>query len=141
MEKIKIGNKASLIKKITEQDVKDFARLSGDFNLLHSDDDFARKWVFKKKIVHGALLISYLSNCITNKLIGNGGVFMNINFDFLKPVYIEDTITINVKILEIDTVSRIIRLKTEFYNQNNVYIACGLGSVLLPEPHFGDITN
>ena len=49
---------ASTGRTVTEADVVNFAGLSGDFNNMHIDEEFAKKTVFKTRVAHGALVLS-----------------------------------------------------------------------------------
>lgn len=53
---VSIGAEASDTKSFTADDVKDFARISGDSNPIHLDPQFASKTLFKKCVVHGTLI-------------------------------------------------------------------------------------
>ena len=50
-----------LEKLITENMVSNYANVSGDFNPIHLDDEYAKNTEFKNKIVHGMLLISNIN--------------------------------------------------------------------------------
>ena len=52
---IKIGDKFSTTKQITDEVVRSFAELSGDYNPIHLDEEFAAKTRFKKRIAHGMI--------------------------------------------------------------------------------------
>ncbi|HNH10464.1 MAG TPA: MaoC/PaaZ C-terminal domain-containing protein, partial [Leptospiraceae bacterium] len=57
-EEIQIGEKASFTKTITETDVYMFAGISGDFNPLHVDEEYAKTTQFRTRIAHGGLAAS-----------------------------------------------------------------------------------
>ena len=56
-----LGMQVSIQNTVKEQDVVDFARVSGDHNPLHMDDEYAKTTQFKGRIAHGALTASYIS--------------------------------------------------------------------------------
>jgi 3-hydroxybutyryl-CoA dehydratase len=85
---------------VSEQDVIDFARVSGDHNPLHMDEDYARTTQFKGRIAHGALSASYISAILGNDLPGPGAVFMELNLKFVRPVRIGDTVTSTAEVIE-----------------------------------------
>jgi 3-hydroxybutyryl-CoA dehydratase len=85
---------------VSEQDVIDFARVSGDHNPLHMDEDYARTTQFKGRIAHGALSASYISAILGNDLPGPGSVFMELNLKFVRPVRIGDTVTSTAEVIE-----------------------------------------
>ncbi len=65
---LRIGQKGEITKKITEQDVEQFAGLSLDTNPIHLDDAFAAKTQFKQRIVHGMLVASLISAVVGTKM-------------------------------------------------------------------------
>ena len=69
----------SIKKLISEKMVQDYAEVSGDFNPIHLDEDYAKKTEFKNKIVHGMLLISN----ITEIMFKNFGIFKGFLLTFL----------------------------------------------------------
>lgn len=116
---IKIGEKEIFLKTITESDVYVFAGVSGDFNPVHINKEYAEQTVFKKQIVHGALLNSYISNVIGMKLPGTGTIYLEQNSKFVKPVYIGETISVCVEVQEVIKEKKgIHKLATTIINQN-----------------------
>src|SRR5262245_42276021 len=95
-----VGMQVSTQNKVTDQDVIDFARVSGDHNPLHMDEEYAKQTQFKGRIAHGALTASYISAILGNDLPGPGAVFMELNLKFIRPVRIGDTVTASCEVLE-----------------------------------------
>jgi len=91
---ISVGDNAQLVHKITLNDVEKFINLTGDDNKLHFDNDFARKTEFKKPVVHGMLGASFISTLIGTKLPGDGALWYSQTLEFLRPVRINDTVTV-----------------------------------------------
>ena len=88
-----VGMTVSIENTVSEQDVIDFARISGDYNPLHMDEEYAKTTQFKGRIAHGALSASYISAILGNDLPGPGAVFMELNLKFVRPVRIGDMVT------------------------------------------------
>lgn len=88
-----VGMTVSIQNTVSEQDVIDFARVSGDNNPLHMDEEYAKTTLFGGRIAHGALTASYISAVLGNDLPGPGAVFMELNLKFVRPVRIGDTVT------------------------------------------------
>ena len=65
-----VGHEDSLSRAITAEDVAAFARLSGDYNALHVDEEFAARTVFRRPVAHGFLHASLLSTLIGMKIPG-----------------------------------------------------------------------
>jgi len=95
-----IGMQVSIENTVSEQDVVDFARVSGDYNPLHMDDEYAKTTQFKGRIAHGALSASYISAILGNDLPGPGAVFMELNLKFVRPVRIGDTVISTAEVVE-----------------------------------------
>ena len=95
-----IGMTVSIENTVTEQDVIDFARVSGDHNPLHMNEDYAKTTQFKGRIAHGALTASYISAILGNDLPGPGAVFMELNLKFVRPVRIGDKVVSTAEVIE-----------------------------------------
>ena len=73
---------------VTTQEMLEFAKLSGDFNPLHTDDAFARDKGFKGVVVYGALLVAKISQLIGMQLPGRNSVWASVSLDFRNPLYV-----------------------------------------------------
>ena len=129
-EDFKVGEKASITKTFTEQDVFLFAELSGDFNPIHIDKDFAEKTFFKQRIAHGFLVGSLLSTIIGTKLPGHGTIYLSQALNFKAPVFLGDTIYAEVEIIEKITAKSRLKLKTVCCNQKGVVVIEGEALVI-----------
>lgn len=74
--------------------VHDFARITGDYNPLHTDPTYAKNTLHKKIVTHGMLTASLLSELIGMHLPGKYSLIMSQSTRFSKPVSIGDTITV-----------------------------------------------
>lgn len=127
---LKVGNKSLLRKSFDANDVKLFASLSGDFNPLHLDEDFAAKTQFKKPIVHGLLVSSLFSAIIANELPGNGSIYLSQSLIFKAPVYHNQEVIASVEILSIRSDKPVFELKTICHDVNGVILIEGKALVL-----------
>ncbi|MFC1920702.1 MaoC family dehydratase [Chloroflexota bacterium] len=129
---INIGNKTSYAKTITETDILDIARISGDFASIHIDKEFASKTLFNDCIAHGVFSQALLSAAMA-KL---PGIVITITqyVRFLKPIRAGDTITAVVEVTDLRTAEAIITLKQTCYNQNNEVVVDGEGKCKLYMP-------
>ena len=102
IEDLEIGQKATLSKKITEDDINQFSQITGDDNPVHVNEDFAKQTIFKKRIAHGFLSASLISTVIATKLPGPGSIYISQSLKFLAPVFIDEEINVNIVVLEIN---------------------------------------
>ena len=110
---LRVGQRECLSRTITAEDVAAFARLSGDYNALHLDDEFAARTEFAQRVVHGFLSASLLSTLVGMKVPGRGALYLSQQVDFTRPVYIGDTVEACATIEKIDIDTRIISLRTQ----------------------------
>ena len=99
-EELAVGMTVSIQNVVSEQDVTDFARVSGDHNPLHLDEEYARTTVFGGRIAHGALSASYISAVLGNDLPGPGAVFLELNLKFVRAVRIGNTVVSTAEVIE-----------------------------------------
>jgi acyl dehydratase len=85
---------------VTESDVVGFAGLSGDFNPLHVDAEFAKESAFGARIAHGLLGLSILSGLghELGHMTGTAVAFTNVDWRFKGPIRIGDTLTGRFKV-------------------------------------------
>jgi len=126
----KIGDSAQLSKTVKDEDVRNFAEVTGDKNPLHLDDAFASKTIFKRRIAHGFLTAGLISAVIGSKLPGNGTIYLSQTLNFLAPVYIGDEITAKVEVFQVLKGGKRLRLKTQVINQNGTVVVNGEALVM-----------
>jgi 3-hydroxybutyryl-CoA dehydratase len=129
-----IGQRASFTKTVTESDVTMFAGLTGDFNPVHVDAEYARKSRFGQRVAHGIFTVGLISAVLGNKLPGPGCIYLSQQVEFLAPVFIGDTITAVVEVTEWREDKRIMTLKTDCYNQVQKEILTGKAVLLIDQP-------
>jgi 3-oxoacyl-[acyl-carrier protein] reductase len=128
-ESIKVGDCAELKHVLTREDVHAFAALTGDFNPLHVDEAFARKTLFQKPVVHGMLSASFVSTMIGTLLPGGGALWMSQTFDFLRPAYAGDTLTVISEVKQKSESTRVLVLKIAVKNQHGDELISGESTV------------
>src|SRR5262249_49083238 len=86
---------------VTETDIVNFAGLSGDFNPIHMDHEFARTTPFGRPIAHGLLVLALGSGLTLTYPPMRTVAFLQIKEWKLKePVYIGDTLKVRTRVLE-----------------------------------------
>jgi 3-hydroxybutyryl-CoA dehydratase len=127
--RIEIGQKASITKTFTDDDVRQFAQISNDVNPLHLNDDYAKKSIFKKRIVHGILTCGLISAVLANKLPGEGTIYLAQEVRFNAPVFLGDSITAMCEVIEKRDDKNIIKLNTICTNQEGQVVISGIATV------------
>jgi 3-hydroxybutyryl-CoA dehydratase len=130
---VSIGETASLTKTITEADISLFAGVTGDFNPLHVDGEFAKRTRFGERIAHGLLTAGLISAVLGTRLPGPGSIYLSQSLNFRRPVKIGDTVTATVKVSDYDVEKRIITLETSCYNQDGDVVLSGEAVLLLED--------
>ena len=126
-----IGQTGTFSKTITETDVYNFAGICADFNPLHVNEDIAKKSKFRSRVVHGALINSFISTVLGMYMPGPGTIYLKQESDFVKPVFFGDTITAIAEIESID-INNIAVLKTTVMNQREEVVIEGKATVKMP---------
>ena len=99
---IEIGQKAFATKKFDEQSVNLFAELTGDYNPIHFNKEYAEKTIFKNPIVHGPLVLTLITTLFAKELPGPGSIYLSHKIKFIKPVYFNDEITAILEVVDVN---------------------------------------
>lgn len=134
---MKVGDKAEIKKIITEQDIIDFSKVSGDYNPVHLNEEFANESIFRKKVAHGFLIGSYISATIGKVLPGEGTIYLSQSLYFKSPVFIDDEITISIEVTDMPASNRAL-LKTICVNREGVTVIAGEALVIPPKGKYQD---
>lgn len=122
---ISLGQTAEVVHTVTEEDIQVFGDLSGDYNPLHFNDEWAVKTIFKGRIAHGLLTASFISTAIGMKLPGPGTIYLGQKMNFKRPVRIGDTITARVEVVDKNDDKQQITLSTACTNQEGKVVLDG----------------
>ena len=105
-EDLELGMEASHEKTVSEDDIASFAEVSGDYNPVHMDEDYAAGTFFKSRIAHGMLTASFISTVLGTRLPGPGCIYLSQNLRFLAPVRIGDTVKALARVASLDMTRR-----------------------------------
>ncbi|PIP40357.1 MAG: hypothetical protein COX19_05885 [Desulfobacterales bacterium CG23_combo_of_CG06-09_8_20_14_all_51_8] len=133
-DELEIGMSASFTKTISETDVYLFAGISGDFNPMHMNEEFAKMTPFGTRIAHGALPQSLIAPVLGMKLPGLGTVIPEITVRFKRPTYFGDTITAMGEVVEKLEKKRWVRMELRWTNQKDELVAEGSCLAIPPMP-------
>lgn len=110
---------------VTVDEVDSFAQLTGDYNPVHIDPEFAKLTNFGKRVVHGMLTSSFISTIIGMRIPGPGSLWLSQTINFVNPTYIGDVIEIKATVIRISRSTRTISLAIVIVNQNGLKLVEG----------------
>lgn len=119
IQTMKVGDRRTLRRVITQEDVRRFGEVTGDTNPAHFDEAYASTTRFKKPIVHGMFVGSLFSKIFGMNYPGKGTIYCSQSLTFLKPVYPGSPLTIEVVVKRIDVE------KTRAYFDTLIHDAAG----------------
>lgn len=132
IQQLKVGDGYSKELVITKEMVELFARATGDTNPLHLDDQFARSSRFGQRVAHGMLTGGIIGGILGTEFPGFGTIYLSQEIKFIHPVFIDDKLTIEIKIIDrVKDKNRLI-LSTDVTNQRGEKVAEGKAMILPP---------
>ena len=123
--KYKVGQTFQKQFPMSEEKVNKFADVTGDRNPVHIDEEYAKSTIFKQRVCHGMLVSSCISNAIANDLPGPGAIYLSQTLSFRHPVFLGDTVTVDLEIIKIRQDKNIMTIKTTCENQDNKLVIDG----------------
>lgn len=98
-EDLRLGQKASFGKTITESDIVLFAAVTGDTNPMHLNAEYAKGTIFGERIAHGMLAAGLITKVLGTQLPGPGTIYLSQSLKFRAPVRIGETVTATVEVV------------------------------------------
>lgn len=132
-KEVEVGFTASFKTQITDQMVRKFADVSGDHNPIHLDDEYAKNTRFKRRIAHGMIVGALISRALVDG-IGRGDIYIEQNLKFVNPVYIDDVITVTIKITNIRREKGIAMVETNATKENGDVVVKGEAMIMMAAP-------
>jgi acyl dehydratase len=115
---LQVGQKATRSKTLTAEHVQAFADMTGDYNPLHFDEEYAAGTKFGRLVVQGGLTTGLLHALVAMDMPGAGTVFLSQEWKFTAPVYIGDTITAEAEIMNIHQSKPVTQLRMTVTRQD-----------------------
>ena len=131
IDQVHVGMEASMTRQVTDADIQSFAALSGDYNPVHLDDEYAEASPFKRRIAHGMLSATFLSTLLGTKLPGEGSIYTSQSLKFVRPVYIDDTVLAKVSVTKVNVEKKRVTLETVCMVDDKVVIT-GEAEIYIP---------
>jgi len=130
-EDIPTGEKATFSKTMTDSDIFAFCAITGDFNPIHVNVEFARDSIFKQRVVHGMLTASLIDQTLTH-IGGAGNIHLSQFVKFLAPVFIGDTVTVTSEVVSKDEAKNRLTVKSIVTNQAGKTVLEGEALIMIP---------
>jgi 3-oxoacyl-[acyl-carrier protein] reductase len=133
-EEIRVDDEAELEHTLTDADVAAFAALTGDYNPLHVDPDYARRTLFRRPVVHGMLSASFISTMIGMLLPGQGALWTGQTLEFVHQAYVGDRLRVVSRVRQKSPATRMLVLVTTITNQEGRPLIVGESTVKMLRP-------
>lgn len=126
-----VGEEAKITRIITDEDIKEYARITGDENPVHINEAYAQGTMFGGRIAHGMLVAGLISTVLGTVLPGPGSIYRSQQLQFLFPVRPGDQVTACARVTAWDPDKGRITLQTEAINQDKVTVITGEALLVL----------
>lgn len=128
----------SMGRTITEADVVNFAALSGDWNLIHTNAEYSQGHMFGQRVAHGLLILSVASGLAVRLGFLEETIlaFRSVdNWRFQRPVFIGDTVRVRLTVDDVKSMPRLggglITFKVDVLNQEDKVVQRGSWEMLV----------
>lgn len=138
-EEFEIGQRMSTAgRTITEADVVNFAGVSADYNLIHTNIVYSADSFYEQRVAHGLLVLSVASGLAMRTGVMEGTViaWRDIrDWRFSQPVFIGDTVHVELEVVETKPIPRLgggqVNLGVKIFNQDDKTVMKGIWGVLM----------
>ena len=127
---LEVGQRATRELAVDEEMVRKYAEITGDYNPLHFDAEFAAKTRFGRLMAQGGIATGLLHALVAMEMPGPGSVFMRQSWSFPAPVYIGDTLRAEATVKSVRAKRNMAELEFEVKNQNGTVVLNGEALVL-----------
>lgn len=125
-----VGFKASATVRITDKMVRQFAEMSGDFNPIHFDDEYAKTTRFGQRIAHG-MILGAITSRLLNEKIGSGGIYLAQSLKFTNPVHIDEEIVFELEMIKLHRGRGFGIVETNAKRLNGEFVMKGEATIML----------
>jgi len=130
-DEIELGMQKSFKVDISKNMLDVFGRDTGDYNPLHMNEKYASSTSFKKRVCSGMFLSSFFSRLVGMYLPGKHALHISQSLNFVNPCFIGETITVEGKVIDKSTATKIIKLETTITNESGKRIIDGKAQVIV----------
>ena len=131
-DSLQVGQTFCLDRFISENDIQTFADLTGDHNPIHLDEEYARETRFGKRVVHGVMLLGLISKVLGRDFPGPGSIAVSLACRFLRPVRLDSSVRVEVKVVEKLDKRKHVKFKTYVYTDEDRMALAGDATLIPP---------
>lgn len=95
---MEVGHTKTFEITVTQEMVQKYAEVTGDFNPIHVDPEYAKTTKFGKCIAHGMLIGGFFSRALVDTF-GGKGIYLAQDMSFKNPVFVGDTIIVSMNLV------------------------------------------
>jgi 3-hydroxybutyryl-CoA dehydratase len=133
IDDLAVGQAIERRRVVSADHIAAFARLSGDFNPVHVDEEFARRTPFGRTIAHGPMALALAAGILGMELPGVGTIAISNVIRYRRPIFTDDEITTRVEVAEIDAAGRRVTMALKWTNQVGELVCDGEAVVRPPK--------
>ena len=130
---LEIGQTSRYQKTVLQDDIIMFAKLSGDLNPLHLDEEYARTTQFGGCIAHGMYTAAVMSAAMATKFPGPGSLYLSQTLKFRAPVRVGDILTVDSELIKKRDRNKSIVVSILVTNQDGQKVVSGEGIAQVPD--------
>lgn len=132
VDRIEVGQTYQKRLTVTEAMINDFARATGDTNSVHLDEEYAKQTFFGRRVAHGMLTGGIIGGVFGTEFPGIGTIYLSQEMKFLKPVFIDDELIIDLAVEAVDLRRNRVTMSTEVTNHRSEAVLTGRAVVMPP---------
>jgi acyl dehydratase len=125
IDQLQVGDVVEKTRVVSAEDVRRFAEITGDFNPVHVDPEFAENSPFGRMIAHGPVALGLAGQIVGTRMPGLGTVAVSATIRHLYPIYVEDRVTTKAEVTAIDPETRNVTIGLTWKNQEGRLVAEG----------------
>ena len=122
---LEVGQTASRSQRVTPEQVRAYAEITGDHNPLHFDEAFVARTRFGRLVAHGGITTGILHALVAEDMPGPGSVFLSQDWKFTAPVYIGDTITATAEVTSVHATKPVTQLAVRVTREDGTVVLDG----------------
>ncbi len=135
LRNLSLGQAAETVRAFSQQDLADFAHLTGDTNPLYLDPGLAPRLGLPGPLIPRGLLSGLFSSLLGTRLPGPGTNYLKQQFSYLSSAHSGEDLRARVEIRRIRAAKQLINLNTSCFSASGQLICTGDALVLVSDVH------